>query len=456
MRVMLVEDQQIILSGIQKMIEDELDCEIQAMLSGESALKALEQSPAPDIVISDVVMPEMDGLCFIEQAKKLLPFSHFYIVSGYDRFSFAQKALQLGVADYFLKPIERRRFLDALAAAFESHRARWTVLRSACMEDFLLLQSAAQTMQPRIEQLRTANGLSAGVYCVRGEAPAFHMLLPGCYLIGADVGIALYLLLLPRETFDDAHRQITSRPGVSFGTDEAGDAAQAFVRCARQDDNRFFPQCGHKVLHYGLELTRLEEALALQEGRKKAVDVAISVFLRALENPDSSGRSIRAAVEALLSRLPHQADRFDVARCWQLASTYEEFLSAVRHRAASWDGAPSEDTLSLRIKRYVDAHCAQPLNVKQVASAMALSPNYASSLFKREMGQSLSAYIRQRQLETARHLLLSTDMRVYEIAEQLGYADEKHFSAMFRMYYHLSPNAIRRETRETQETEHGE
>ena len=48
------------------------------------------------------------------------------------------------------------------------------------------------------------------------------------------------------------------------------------------------------------------------------------------------------------------------------------------------------------------------------------------------------------QIMAAHQLLLSTDMRIYEIAEQLGYADEKHFSSLFRMYYHVSPKAVRR------------
>lgn len=60
----------------------------------------------PDIIITDIRMPEMDGLVFIEQAKKMNPDLFFVIVSGYSDFEFAKKAIKYGVYDYLLKPID--------------------------------------------------------------------------------------------------------------------------------------------------------------------------------------------------------------------------------------------------------------------------------------------------------------------------------------------------------------
>lgn len=446
MRIMIVEDQQIILAGIKKMIADELPCDITTILSGEGALAQIKTTPAPDVVLSDIVMPGMDGLRFIEQAKELLPFCQFLIISGYDRFSFAQKAIQLGVADYLLKPIERRRLLDALAALSRRHEEYWEKLRAACLEDFLLLQSSDRAVQPYyIEKIREGRGLVAAFYCVRGEARQPQNTLPGCYLMGAAPGRTLYLLLLPASCFDAVHQNFLAQvKEVSFGIDRAGNASRALQRCAEADDNRFF--AGHVCGGFNCEdeMNRLEEALALREGREKAVAVALSVLFHTLEGANGPARSVRAAVEVLMDKLLGRGNDFQVEQCWQNAQSYQDFLNGVRWRLTEWTDAPHENSVSDKIKRYVDTHCTQPLNVKRVACAVALSPNYASSLFKQETGESLSAYIRQRQLEVARHLLLTTDLRVYEIAEQLGYADEKHFSSMFRMYYHVSPKAVRR------------
>ena len=450
MRIMIVEDQQIILAGIKKMILDELPCDIVTISSGEEALDWIRTLPAPDVILSDIVMPGMDGLRFIEQAKELLPFCQFLIISGYDRFSFAQKAIQLGVADYFLKPIKRRRLLDTLKGISLRHEERRKKACAAWLDDLLRCQSSDHDIQPyHIEKIREVKGLVAAFYCVRGEAPSLHDILPGCYLMGATPDMTLYLLLLPETRFDDVHRDFLSRAKeASWGIDRAGSISRAFQQCAEADDNRFFANAVSTGFSCENEMQRLEEALVLQEGREKAVAVALHVLFHTLEQADGPARSVRGTVEMLMDKLLGRENDFHVDRYWQSASSYSEFLTVVRWRLAEWIGAPRKETMADRIKCYVDTHCTQPLNVKRVSRAVALSPNYASSLFKQETGESLSAYIRQRQLEAARHLLLTTDMRVYEIAEQLGYSDEKYFSSMFRMYYHVSPKAIRR-------TDHG-
>lgn len=71
---------------------------------GEEAL-VLTEKLRPDIVVVDIKMPKIDGLQYIEHVLKQLPRTHFIIISGFDNFSYAQKALRLGVHDYLLKPV---------------------------------------------------------------------------------------------------------------------------------------------------------------------------------------------------------------------------------------------------------------------------------------------------------------------------------------------------------------
>ena len=62
----------------------------------------------PDLIITDVKMPQMDGLEFSAQAKKISPDAQIVILSGHDNFSYAQAALRLGASDYLLKPIKKK------------------------------------------------------------------------------------------------------------------------------------------------------------------------------------------------------------------------------------------------------------------------------------------------------------------------------------------------------------
>jgi two-component system, response regulator YesN len=80
---------------------------------GEEALKLIELQ-TPDIIITDIKMPRMDGLTLIETVKNRKLPTKIVIISGYSDFSFAQKAMRCGASDYVLKPIEETQILDVV------------------------------------------------------------------------------------------------------------------------------------------------------------------------------------------------------------------------------------------------------------------------------------------------------------------------------------------------------
>lgn len=105
-KVMLVDDEEIVIEGLKKKIDWEgLQLEVAGIAQdGLEALKIIEET-APDILITDVIMPVMDGLKLIETIKAMGKNIKTIILSGHDEFSYAQKALKLGAAEYQLKPI---------------------------------------------------------------------------------------------------------------------------------------------------------------------------------------------------------------------------------------------------------------------------------------------------------------------------------------------------------------
>ncbi len=112
---MLLDDEEYVLRGIQKVYDlprygFEL---VGAFLNPLDALEQLE-TVAPDLVITDVKMPGMDGLEFSAEVKRLRPETEIVILSGYDDFSFAQAAVKIGVSDYLLKPIKKDDFTAML------------------------------------------------------------------------------------------------------------------------------------------------------------------------------------------------------------------------------------------------------------------------------------------------------------------------------------------------------
>lgn len=115
MTLLIVEDEDIIRKGLIVTLRKlEMDFEhIYEAGDGEEGLRLCREH-APDIIMTDIKMPLMDGLTFIRESQKLLPEGQFIILSGYSDFEYARTALQYGVKDYLLKPSTKNEIKEVL------------------------------------------------------------------------------------------------------------------------------------------------------------------------------------------------------------------------------------------------------------------------------------------------------------------------------------------------------
>jgi AraC-like DNA-binding protein len=95
------------------------------------------------------------------------------------------------------------------------------------------------------------------------------------------------------------------------------------------------------------------------------------------------------------------------------------------------------------VSAYVQQHMHESISTQQIADAMHISRPYLSKSFRQDTGVSLADFIRQRKVETAAELLLTTDQSAASIADYLGFSNASHFSAVFRKYRHMTPSAFR-------------
>lgn len=122
-KVFLVEDEMVIRRGIKNSIDWEKEGYIFCgeASDGELAYPMIIKEK-PDILITDIRMPFMDGLELCKLVKKELPKIKILILSGYDEFDYAKEAIRLGVTEYLLKPISSGKLLEALNGVSESIR----------------------------------------------------------------------------------------------------------------------------------------------------------------------------------------------------------------------------------------------------------------------------------------------------------------------------------------------
>ncbi|MDO5377524.1 MAG: response regulator [Clostridia bacterium] len=117
-KLLLVDDEQIIREGIEKMV-DWAGLHIVLTASCSNAIAALDSMTdnLPDILLTDIRMPGMDGLELAERAAALHPMLQTIILSGYDTFEYAQQAVKRGVQEYLLKPCSQSELTEAIRRA---------------------------------------------------------------------------------------------------------------------------------------------------------------------------------------------------------------------------------------------------------------------------------------------------------------------------------------------------
>ena len=138
-KVFLVDDEIVVREGIRCNFPWE---ETDFVLAGEApdgeiALSMI-QDIKPDILITDIRMPFMDGLQLCRSAMRTMPWMYVIILSGYDDFAYAREAISLGVKEYLLKPVsgqELLQVLERIAARIQEDKRQQANLR-AFREEF--------------------------------------------------------------------------------------------------------------------------------------------------------------------------------------------------------------------------------------------------------------------------------------------------------------------------------
>lgn len=93
--------------------------------------------------------------------------------------------------------------------------------------------------------------------------------------------------------------------------------------------------------------------------------------------------------------------------------------------------------------QYVDERYDRDIALKDIATELHFSTNYVGQMFKKETGQTFQEYVIKRRMELAKTLLKGTSLKVYEIAERIGYRNIAHFSSQFKLYVGVTPNGFR-------------
>ncbi|MDQ0058587.1 response regulator [Paenibacillus harenae] len=130
----------------------------------------------------------------------------------------------------------------------------------------------------------------------------------------------------------------------------------------------------------------------------------------------------------------------------------EEMVRAIEqiYSMVDVDSGNKDKILLSKIKQYIEEKYAEEITLESVAGIAFMNPYYFSSFFKKHTKQNFKQYVTEVRMKQAVRLLLHTDMMVYEIADQVGYNNARHFSDMFKKQFGRLPNDYRQERKKNE------
>lgn len=213
-RIMIVDDEPLILAGIASMLDWEaLGCRIVLKAAnGQQALAVMEEQK-PDIVITDIKMPGMDGISLMEQAGQEYV---FILLTNLEEFGLARRALSLGAVDYLVK-MELTE--EKLAASLELAKERCDMKRRASQADSELLISPAQAALEYVRTLLSEGGSDGGGDKKQEAMAAEYLKEPVLVLINFNYG---------HESFTEDFTREDQKKVISFAENVIGQMVKGY------------------------------------------------------------------------------------------------------------------------------------------------------------------------------------------------------------------------------------
>ncbi|MDO4291965.1 MAG: response regulator [Eubacteriales bacterium] len=470
----IADDEKWVLRGIRQMLE-QLEIPVQVVGTAENGIEATELllRLKPDLLITDIQMPGIDGLNLMEKMRECGIYSKVIFVSGYAEFEYAQRACHLGATDYLLKPLNRQK----VGAAIEKVRQQLEQEKKdngieIFRQEFLLRThgswgEGSRPHTPCVYQCievetGDAYGENPGAAFDRTEQEEIFWFALKRKKNRLAVFVKYPDRLSAKEMFDILEPNFSPclAAGVSCRTADAEQMGRLLDEANIALISSLF--CGGGCLEYkergenGERIQKyLDRAGNLQEKKSRA---EWSILLEDLEKDTEKKRIfadqlllIYNHIVAGLNTAGFGLEYFNLTELEERFGTANRFFSYVRkavlEKTGQEESAPGSLLYSIVMR--VKAENVRDLEaLGSLAEKFCVSSSYLSNLLRKELGMPYSEYVTEKRIQKARELLLDSRLSVDEVAEQVGYKDYFYFCKVFKKCVGSSPSKYRREMEE--------
>ncbi len=499
---------------------------------GEALEIALKEKP--DIVITDIRMPELSGIDLMKKLNENSIFSKMIVVSGYDDFEYAQGALRMGAVNYLLKPVDEEELLDSVKrcveelkkeknkeTVFDKQSAASEMLMEHIYED-LIFETSEKRTEELLQKLRKKEiGFpfqSAAVVNMQVREHTFFVndkvksdmwsvyqwlrrnLQEDCYecqylymrgsqivllLFGDDPEakfmervenwVQLILEALQKELNISLFMAAGDVTDDFSGIHRSYEMAQKKIKEKRAEEKRILALRNQETEQelntrfddvygeYDFKLlikeirngdsekaqTELQAILQSSSRRLQSADMMkLQLFYMNFINriagaclPECEAYADELAMQCMtvMRELIYIGSDTIVTEMWDCLRKFVEKLVEVYQE----NNGKRKHWMIDQVLQYVEENYNTALSTRDIAGRFFMNTSYFSKLFHEQMGCTFSNYLINVRVEKAKMMLTQTNMKLYDIAEAVGYTNVQYFSTIFKEKEGLTPSAFR-------------
>lgn len=394
LKVLLVDDEPFIMQGLKVIIDWENEgFEIAGTVSnGKEALQFLENENV-DLVIADIRMPEMTGLELLETLRKDKKSDvYFVILSGYADFSYAQQAMQNDCTDYILKPVDKEMLLKVLNKVLVLKNEKNKIDEdNKKMKQAYLARHLISLIQGKYDEVNL-NYVKENMRCEGGAR---------------YVEIQMEQLPAGDEILDSDMRSL---------------------------QRKMYESC---VAFLGADSAHCVFDVSVNESMNLNINYLLFQFIHLASEQDDNVNQQEILRLISESSFKTGIERGSRAHMTRFCCEYGDYLSQLRKNV-------SRGVIGM-VEKEVRDNYATNITLKSLSEKYYVNSAYLGQLFRKKYGQSFKDYLNNYRMERAAELLLRTDKKIIQIAEEVGYHDMDYFVNRFIQVKGCTPARFRRQ-----------
>lgn len=457
-RCLIVDDEKISRDGIAQSIDwQNLGIEIVGLAKNGAEGLAMFRETTPEIVLSDIQMPIMDGLALAKKIRTQAPETKIIILSAFGEFSYAQEAIQHGVQNYLLKPIDEKELEEALIKLLQEIQIETKRKHQRQTIDLLFKREII----PLVKNTGIVTVLDAeGFTPTEGEG-----------IEGEIEGNRISILTLTHFTYERII--LSGQKGFYSSYRSDGNVVKSYqearmvmaialfwsrtnltywrVEQQRKKWRQFRFERNNEVNKSSRKLVE-----ALHQSCQSEIQETLTSFFRLLKQfVGLDAEKMKTTCMNLLRKVNEYSNFLaeEEQRCFPeeiMALTTFDQIEEKMHQLfeqllINYQNLDQQAHLSIieKIDRIIEQQMAGDLTNQTIAEQVFLSPNYMAATFKELTGRLLSEYITEKRLEKAKELLLTTNLPIVKIAKQVGFSSQSYFTKNFKRFFGVTPKRFK-------------